>query len=78
LQEKLHRHLLNRNLHLLLIIASLAIGAFSVYLTPSEEEPQIIVPMADIFVMYNGASPEEVESRIVSAAWKKLSPIFMV
>jgi multidrug efflux pump subunit AcrB len=58
-------------LTLLLIIASLAIGAFSVYLTPSEEEPQIVVPLADIFVMYNGASPEEIESRIVSAAWKK-------
>jgi multidrug efflux pump subunit AcrB len=62
-------------LTVLLIIASLAIGAFSVYLTPSEEEPQIIVPMADIFVMYNGASPEEVESRISQPLEKIISNI---
>ncbi|MBL1214714.1 MAG: efflux RND transporter permease subunit [Ignavibacteriae bacterium] len=62
-------------LTVLLIIASLAIGAFSVYLTPSEEEPQIIVPMADIFVMHNGASPEEVESRISQPLEKIISNI---
>lgn len=62
-------------LTVLLIIASLAIGAFSVYLTPSEEEPQIIVPMADIFVMYNGANPEEVESRIAQPLEKIISNI---
>jgi hypothetical protein len=29
-----------------------------------EEEPQIIVPMADVMVGYPGASPTEVESRV--------------
>ncbi len=62
-------------LTVLLIIASLALGAFSIYLTPSEEEPQINVPMADIFVRYQGASPEEVEKRVVQPLEKLISNI---
>ncbi|MGD8778604.1 MAG: efflux RND transporter permease subunit [Ignavibacteria bacterium] len=59
----------------LLIIAALAIGVYSTLLTPSEEEPQIIVPMADVFVMYNGASPKEVENRISQPLEKMVSNI---
>ena len=48
----------------LLMAAFLAIGIYSAFLTPREEEPQIEVPFADIFVGYPGASAQEVESRI--------------
>ncbi|MFM7895295.1 MAG: hypothetical protein ACKO8L_05050, partial [Flavobacterium sp.] len=34
-------------------------------LIPREEEPQINVPMADVMVMYPGASPSEIENRVV-------------
>jgi len=37
-------------------------------LTPREEEPQIIVPMADVFVSAPGASAEEVEKLVADAA----------
>ena len=33
----------------LLILACLLLGIFAVYETPKEEEPQIVVPMVDIF-----------------------------
>ncbi|MFA8344131.1 MAG: efflux RND transporter permease subunit [Rhodothermaceae bacterium] len=62
-------------LSLLVIIASLIIGTFSVSLTPSEEEPQISVPMADIFVRYPGANPKEVENRVVKPLEKLISNI---
>lgn len=55
---------IDSKLTVLLMIAFLAIGVYAVWLTPSEEEPQIDVPMADIFVGYPGASPSEVEKRI--------------
>jgi multidrug efflux pump subunit AcrB len=48
----------------LLVIASLLLGVFAVIATPREEEPQIVVPMVDVFVAYPGASPEEVEERV--------------
>jgi multidrug efflux pump subunit AcrB len=48
----------------LLIAASLLIGVGAVVLLPREEEPQIIVPMVDVFVQMPGASPREVEHRI--------------
>ncbi len=48
----------------LILIAAIAMGVAAVVLLPREEEPQIIVPMIDIFVAMPGASAAEVESRI--------------
>ncbi len=59
----------------LLMIAFLAIGVYSAYLTPREEEPQIDVPIADLFFSYPGASPSEVESRIVQPLEKIIANI---
>ena len=47
----------------LALIAALALGAFSILQTPREEEPQIIVPMLDVFVQMPGSSAEEVAQR---------------
>ncbi len=47
----------------LLIIGALLLGAFSILQTPREEEPQIVVPMLDVFVQMPGASAKEVEQR---------------
>lgn len=55
--------------------AFLAIGVYSAYLTPSEEEPQISVPIADVFVQFPGASPEEIESRVTKPLEKLISNI---
>ena len=48
----------------LLLIAFLAIGILGLMITPRQEDPQVSVPMADIFVHYPGASAAEVESLI--------------
>ncbi len=55
----------------LVIVAALLLGAFSILKTPREEEPQIIVPMLDVFVQMPGASSDEVAQR-VSAPMEKL------
>ena len=72
---KIAQAFIKSKLTVLLIFASLAIGAYSIYLTPSEEEPQITVPISNIFVMYNGASAEEVESRVSKPLEKIVSNI---
>lgn len=56
----------------LIIITSLLVGFFAVANLPREEEPQISVPMFDIFVSYPGATSEEVERRIVNLGERKL------
>lgn len=56
---------INSKLTILLMVALMAIGVYSSFLIPREEEPQIIVPMADVLVGYPGASPAEVENRVV-------------
>lgn len=55
------RFFLSSQLSAMLIIISLCLGAFSIYMTPKEEEPQIVVPMADIYIQAPGASPAEIE-----------------
>ncbi|MGZ4899884.1 MAG: efflux RND transporter permease subunit [Candidatus Angelobacter sp.] len=48
----------------LAITAALLLGAMAIWLTPREEEPQIVVPMLDVMVQMPGASPQEVEQRV--------------
>lgn len=62
-------------LTVLLMIVFMVIGVYSSFLIPREEEPQIDVAMADIFVGYPGASPTEVESRVVKPLEKLVSNI---
>ena len=66
---------INSKLSPLLMVAFLAIGIYSAYLTPREEEPQIDVPIADLFFQYPGASPSEMESRIVQPIEKLIANI---
>src|ERR1700687_387045 len=47
----------------LVIIFALLLGVFSILQTPREEEPQIVVPMLDVFVQMPGASAQEVTER---------------
>ena len=56
----------------LLICAALLTGAFAVWKLPREEEPQIIVPMIDVFVQMPGASAHEVEERVTKPMEKLL------
>ena len=53
-------------LTILFIIACILIGAFALNFAPREENPQIIVPGADVFVTMPGASAEEVEELIIT------------
>ncbi|AZZ58225.1 efflux RND transporter permease subunit [Riemerella anatipestifer] len=66
---------INSKLTILLMIALMIIGVYSSTLIPREEEPQIIVPMADVMVGYPGANPTEVENRVVKPLEKIISNI---
>ncbi len=48
----------------LIVAAALVMGAFAIIVTPREEDPQIKVPMIDVFVGYPGASAHEVENLV--------------
>ena len=55
---------LRGNLSILLIVISLIAGAVALLVTPREEEPQIVVPLADVMIQMPGASAEEVEKQV--------------
>ncbi len=72
---KIAKVFMQSKLTVLLMIVFMVVGVYSSFLIPREEEPQIDVPMADIFVGYPGASPTEVESRVVKPLEKLISNI---
>jgi len=63
---------INSKLTPLFIGVSLLLGFFSILRLPREEEPQIIVPMVDVFVSLPGASVAEVEERVTRPMEKLL------
>jgi len=69
---KLAQVFINSKLTPLVIIASILLGVGAVLLLPREEEPQIVVPMIDVFVQMPGASAKEVEERVTKPMEKLL------
>ncbi len=69
---KIARAFIDSKLTPLIIVASILLGLAALYALPREEEPQIIVPMIDIFVQMPGASPKEVEERVTKPMEKLL------
>lgn len=72
---KIANFFINSKLTILLMVALMIIGVYSSFLIPREEEPQINVPMADVMVGYPGATPEEVENRVVKPLEKIIANI---
>ncbi len=56
----------------LVTIASLVVGLMAIIATPREEEPQISVPMIDVFAMLPGASAEEVENLLTRQVERRM------
>jgi multidrug efflux pump subunit AcrB len=59
----------------LLAVAALLMGMFAVVITPREEEPQIDVTLANVFVPFPGASTSEVENLVAIPMEQVLSEI---
>ncbi|HEY6874062.1 MAG TPA: efflux RND transporter permease subunit [Geobacteraceae bacterium] len=62
---RIARAFIDSKLTPLIVGAALLLGLFAVKMTPREEEPQIVVPMVDIYLPLPGATPREVEERVV-------------
>ena len=59
----------------LLALIAFLLGVFAVIMTPREEEPQINVTFANVFIPFPGASAKEVEQLVSSPAEQILSEI---
>jgi multidrug efflux pump subunit AcrB len=57
----------------LIALVALLLGLFAVAVTPREEEPQINVTMADVFVPFPGASAKDVEALVATPAEQVLA-----
>ena len=59
-------YFVNSKLTPLIMASAILLGALAIFETPREEEPQIIVPMMDVFVEMPGATAREVEQRVTT------------
>ncbi|MEJ2316173.1 MAG: efflux RND transporter permease subunit [Gammaproteobacteria bacterium] len=59
----------------MLLGASLFIGLIGLFMTPRQEDPEISVPMIDIFVRYEGASSNQVASLAIDPLERMMSEI---
>ena len=59
----------------LLALVGFLLGVFAVLITPREEEPQINVTFANVFIAFPGASAKEVEDLVTSPAEQILSEL---
>ncbi len=59
----------------MILLLALASGAAALWLTPREEEPQIVVPIADVIVRTPGLSAQQVERQVAVPLEKLLHQI---
>ncbi len=69
---KIARAFIDSKLTPLIVAASLLLGVFAIKMTPREEEPQISVPMVDVYLPMPGSSPQEIQERVVKPFEGKL------
>jgi len=69
---RIARTFIDSKLTPLVIITSVLLGAFAVFMLPREEEPQIKVPMIDVMVAMPGTTAKEVEERVTRPMEKLL------
>ncbi|MHB8254416.1 MAG: efflux RND transporter permease subunit [Acidiferrobacter sp.] len=62
---RLTRYFIDSKITILIIIVALLAGALALHLTPRTENPQIVVPAANIIVYKPGANPREIKNLIV-------------
>ncbi len=60
------RYFLTSRMSAILALAALLLGLAAILITPREEEPQIVVPMADVLVQVPGATADEVEKLVTT------------
>ncbi|MBF0264435.1 MAG: efflux RND transporter permease subunit [Gammaproteobacteria bacterium] len=75
LAGKLTKSFMHNPLTLLLLLACFAIGLAGLILTPRQEDPQISVPMVDIYIGYPGGSSTEVASLVAEPLERIMSEI---
>ena len=75
LTQRIVEVFLRGNLSVMLILVSLLVGAVALLVTPREEEPQIVVPLADVYVFAPGLSAEQIERQIATRLEKLLYQI---
>jgi multidrug efflux pump subunit AcrB len=72
---KTAKHFLTTQITPLLALVGVLLGIFAVMITPREEDPQINVTFANVFIAFPGATASEVESLLATPAEQVVAEI---
>ena len=72
---RIAKRFVNTEITPLLALLGLLLGAFAILVTPREEEPQINVTFANVFIPFPGATASEIEHLVSTPAEQVLSEI---
>lgn len=75
LVQSIVKAFVNSKLTPVIILFALFLGVVSIIVLPREEEPQIVVPMADVFVDMPGANPDDVSERVIKPMEKLMQEV---
>lgn len=67
--------ILKRKITLFILVILIGFGIYNYTISPRQETPEIVAPVALISVVYPGASPEDIESLVTSKIEDELSEI---
>ncbi|MCR4331099.1 MAG: efflux RND transporter permease subunit, partial [Sulfuricaulis sp.] len=65
LAGRIARYFIDSKLTLLIMLFAFLVGIFAFLVTPREENPKIVVPVASVIVQKPGATPDEIEQLII-------------
>jgi multidrug efflux pump subunit AcrB len=72
------KYFLNSKITPLIVSFTILLGVFAVFKTSREEEPQIKVPMIDVYIPVPGYEPKLVENKVTTPVEKELSGLYGV
>lgn len=67
--------ILKRKITLFVLVIAIGFGVYNYIISPRQETPEIVAPVALISVVYPGASPEDIESLVTSKIEDEISEL---
>jgi len=75
MENLIKQAILKRKITLFVLIICIGFGIYNYAISPRQETPEIVAPVALISVVYPGASPEDIESLVTSKIEDELSEL---
>jgi len=75
MNQMIKQAILKRKITLFILLIAIGFGIYNYIISPRQETPEIVAPVALVSVVYPGASPEDIESLVTSKIEDEVSEL---